>query len=80
MRRIQTIGRDTLGRDSTRGTENQERAVASKLRRILNHLNSPFTKMFWLDLLDSSDGEKLVDMGLMSYAYLEAGLIEAIGP
>lgn len=46
----------------------------------MNRIYAPFTKVFWQDLLDSSGGEKLVDMGLMSYSYLEAGIIEAIGP
>ena len=39
----------------------------------------PFTKLYWQDKLEKSDDETLVDNKLLSYAYLEAGMIETIG-
>ncbi|KAF9453646.1 aminophospholipid-transporting P-type ATPase [Macrolepiota fuliginosa MF-IS2] len=71
LRRSKTIGRDTESQN--------ERAVASKFRQIFEHFKSPFTKVFWEDLFEDTDDEKLVDRGLLSYSYIEAGLIEAIG-
>ncbi|KAJ7042076.1 aminophospholipid-transporting P-type ATPase [Mycena alexandri] len=34
---------------------------------------------YWEDAMESSDGETLVDSKLLSYAYLEAGVIEMLG-
>ncbi|EJU00784.1 aminophospholipid-transporting P-type ATPase [Dacryopinax primogenitus] len=48
-------------------------------RKMLMHLQSPFTKSFWLDRLEKSDDEILVDGKLLSYAYLEIGVIEMLG-
>ncbi|KAG6816112.1 hypothetical protein H0H87_008569, partial [Tephrocybe sp. NHM501043] len=52
----------------------------SKLSMLLTKLRAPFTKVFWVDLLEqsNSDNETLVDLKLLSYAYLEAGVIETI--
>ncbi|KAG6840615.1 hypothetical protein C0991_005514 [Blastosporella zonata] len=44
-----------------------------------NKLRAPFTREFWEDLLEQTDNESLVDFKLLSYAYLEAGLLETIG-
>jgi sodium/potassium-transporting ATPase subunit alpha len=42
-------------------------------------LKAPFTKAFWEDVFEGSDNETLVDGKLLSYAYLEAGIIEMLG-
>ncbi len=52
--------------------------MASKFRQFLDHFKAPFTKAFWHDLVEETDNEKLVDLALLSYAYLEAGIIESI--
>lgn len=44
----------------------------------MDRFKAPFTKTFWQDLVEETDNEKLVDLGLLSYSYLEAGLIESI--
>ncbi|KXN92000.1 Sodium/potassium-transporting ATPase subunit alpha-1 [Leucoagaricus sp. SymC.cos] len=69
LRRVKTIGMDA---------ESQDRTSASKIRRFIERLKAPFTKVFWQDLFEETDHEKLVDRGLLSYAYLEAGIIETI--
>ncbi|KZP01143.1 aminophospholipid-transporting P-type ATPase [Calocera viscosa TUFC12733] len=48
-------------------------------RRMLTHVQAPFTKNFWLDRFEKSDDEVLVDGKLLSYAYLEVGVIEMLG-
>ncbi|KAI0818674.1 aminophospholipid-transporting P-type ATPase [Irpex lacteus] len=40
---------------------------------------APFTHEFWEDRLEQTDDESLVDNKLLSYAYLEAGMIEVLG-
>jgi sodium/potassium-transporting ATPase subunit alpha len=35
--------------------------------------------MFWADFFEETDGETLVDRKLLSYAYLEAGVIQTLG-
>ena len=42
-------------------------------------LKTPFTRVFWEDVFEHSDDENLVDSKLLSYAYLEAGVIEMLG-
>jgi len=51
----------------------------SPVSRIISGLMAPFTRVWWEDLLEPSDDERLVDAKLLSYAYLEAGMIMAIG-
>ncbi len=42
-------------------------------------LKTLFTRVFWEDAFERSDDENLVDSKLLSYAYLEAGVIEMLG-
>ena len=42
-------------------------------------VKKPFTRTFWEDAFEPTDNESLVDGKLLSYAYLEVGMIEAIG-
>ena len=48
-------------------------------QKVLFTLRKPFTKNFWLDLTEKPEGEILVDFGVLSWAYLEAGVIQAVG-
>jgi sodium/potassium-transporting ATPase subunit alpha len=45
----------------------------------MRKLKSPFTRQFWEDLFEPTDDETLVDGKVLSYAYLEVGIIETIG-
>ncbi|PPQ63350.1 hypothetical protein CVT24_006723 [Panaeolus cyanescens] len=64
----------TLGRDP----ETMESIRPSKLALWLSKLKTPFKRSFWEDVLEPTDNETLVDGKLLSYAYLEAGMIEMI--
>ncbi|KAF8320135.1 aminophospholipid-transporting P-type ATPase [Clavulina sp. PMI_390] len=41
-------------------------------------IKKPFTRQFWEDAWEQTDDETLVDMNLLSYSYLEAGIIETV--
>ncbi|KAJ7491121.1 aminophospholipid-transporting P-type ATPase [Mycena latifolia] len=70
LRRTKTLRRDP---------ETQEIIQPSKLSVLVDKLRKPFTRSYWEDAMESADGETLVDGKLLSYAYLEAGIIEMIG-
>lgn len=70
LRRTKTLRRDP---------ETQEVLPPSKLSVWTSRLTAPFTRNFWEDRFERSDGETLVDGKLLSYAYLEAGVIEMVG-
>jgi sodium/potassium-transporting ATPase subunit alpha len=65
----------TLARDPETG-EIIQPPISSKLKE---QIMRPFTRQFWEDKFEKSDGETLVDNKVLSYAYLEAGMIEAAG-
>lgn len=67
LRRTKTLARDS---------ETQELIQPGRISVWAKKLRSPFTRIFWEDLLEDSGGETLVDRKLLSYAYLEAGVIE----
>ena len=46
---------------------------------MMSQLRAPFKTTFWEDVMDRDDSEQLVDLKLLSYAYLEAGVIEMLG-
>ncbi|KAG5717870.1 Sodium/potassium-transporting ATPase subunit alpha-3 [Termitomyces sp. T112] len=71
----------TLIATSTTDTENRGPKLIrrSRLAIFFSKIRAPFTRMFWEDLLEHTDDETLVDWKLLSYAYLEAGVIESIG-
>ena len=69
LRRSKTLGRDP---------ETQEVIHPSKFSVWLSKLKTPFTRVFWEDLMETTDNESLVDGKLLSYSYLEAGLIETL--
>jgi len=63
----------TLGQD----TESQMATRSSRIAAFVRKLKAPFTRQFWEDRFESSDDETLVDSKVLSYAYLEVGMIEA---
>ncbi|KAJ7184453.1 aminophospholipid-transporting P-type ATPase [Mycena filopes] len=70
LRRTKTLRRDP---------ETQDIIPPSKLSVFVGKLRKPFTRTYWEDAMEGSDGETLVDSKLLSYAYLEAGVIEMVG-
>jgi sodium/potassium-transporting ATPase subunit alpha len=70
LRRSKTLGHDSESQTATR---------LGRLARLTRKLKAPFTREFWLDRFEPSDDETLVDNKVLSYAYLEVGLIETIG-
>lgn len=70
LRRTKTLRRDT---------ETQKVIPDSWFTVTKNKIKAPFTRNFWEDALEQSDAETLVDGKLLSYAYLEAGVIEMVG-
>jgi len=51
----------------------------TRLIKIKSALSHFFSKQFWVEAFEKNDGEVLVDGPLLSWAYLEIGMIEAIG-
>jgi sodium/potassium-transporting ATPase subunit alpha len=51
----------------------------SKLQRYTHAIRSLFTKEYWTDKFENTGAEVLVDGPLLSWAYLEIGVIEALG-
>ena len=45
----------------------------------MSQLKAPFTRTWWEDRFERTEDETLVDGKLLSYAYLEAGIIEMAG-
>ena len=76
LRRSKTITAGASGDAETLGIRP---ARPSRLSSLIATIRAPFTRVFWEDLLEGNDDEILVDSKLLSYAYLEAGMIEAIG-
>ncbi|KAI0355099.1 aminophospholipid-transporting P-type ATPase [Trametes cingulata] len=80
-RSITTLKKRALRRTKTlrRDPETNEVIRPSRLAQLLARVRAPFTRQFWEDALEGSDAETLVDGKLLSYAYLEAGVIEMVG-
>jgi sodium/potassium-transporting ATPase subunit alpha len=51
----------------------------TKLQKFLDDVRQFFTREYWLDKFENTGAEVLVDGPLLSWAYLEIGLIETIG-
>ena len=79
-RSIRSLKRKALKRTKTLGRdpETQEIIRPSKFSVWLSKLKTPFTRSFWQDLFEPTDNESLVDGKLLSYSYLEAGMIETL--
>ncbi|RDX52903.1 aminophospholipid-transporting P-type ATPase [Lentinus brumalis] len=78
---IMSLKKRALRRTKTllRDPETQEVIHPSKFSVFMTKLKAPFTRQFWEEALERSDDETLVDAKLLSYAYLEAGMIEFAG-
>ena len=61
-----------------RDPETNEPIRPSKLSLWLTKLKKPFTRVFWEDLFERTDNETLIDWKVLSYSYIEAGLIEFV--
>ena len=62
-----------------RDTEALSTVQLSRLLKFMTMLKKPFMRYFWEDVMEDMDNETLVDSKVLSYAYLEAGLIETLG-
>ena len=80
-RSITSIKKKALRRTKTlrRDPETNEVIPPSQYSVWKARLASPFKREFWEDRLEQTDTETLVDGKLLSYAYLEAGVIEMLG-
>ncbi|KAH8657690.1 hypothetical protein BX600DRAFT_468011 [Xylariales sp. PMI_506] len=56
-----------------------ERPPATWLQKVGHSVTQLFSREYWADKLESTGAEVLVDGPLLSWAYLEIGVIEAIG-
>ncbi|KZT24017.1 aminophospholipid-transporting P-type ATPase [Neolentinus lepideus HHB14362 ss-1] len=70
LRRTKTLRRDP---------ETQEIIRPSRWSLVWGEIRAPFTRGFWEERMEDSEAESLVDRKLLSYAYLEAGVIEMLG-
>lgn len=70
LRRTKTLRRDT---------ETQEVIPPSRVSVWTSKVKAPFSRDFWDEALERTDAEALVDNKLLSYSYLEAGVIEMLG-
>lgn len=66
-------------RTLTRDIETQEVIPPSILSRLRAKFRRPFKRSFWKNRFEPTEDEVLVDSKLLSYAYLEAGMIEMLG-
>ncbi|KAI0648406.1 aminophospholipid-transporting P-type ATPase [Trametes meyenii] len=80
-RSINSLKKRALRRTKTlrRDPETHEVIRPSRFSQLVTQAKAPFTRHFWEDTLEQSEAETLVDAKLLSYAYLEAGVIEMIG-
>ncbi|KAF8881938.1 aminophospholipid-transporting P-type ATPase [Gymnopilus junonius] len=79
-RSINALKRRALKRSKTlrRDAESLEVIPPSKWSVWLSKLKTPFRRSYWEEVLEPTDNENLVDGKLLSYAYLEAGMIETL--
>jgi sodium/potassium-transporting ATPase subunit alpha len=66
-------------RTLTRDIETREIIAPNRFTTMANKIKKVFTRDFWEERFEPTQDETLVDSKLLSYAYLEAGLIEFIG-
>ncbi|KAG0205242.1 hypothetical protein BGX28_003103 [Mortierella sp. GBA30] len=59
--------------------ESGEEVKASRWNRFRHEFKSMFTAVYWREKFESTEDEILVDAGLLSWAYLEIGIIQAVG-
>ncbi|KAI0956666.1 hypothetical protein AcW1_005290 [Taiwanofungus camphoratus] len=80
-RSVMSLKRRALRRTKTlrRDTETQEVIPPSRVSVWTSKVKAPFSRDFWDEALERTDAEALVDNKLLSYSYLEAGVIEMLG-
>ncbi|KAF9939853.1 hypothetical protein BGZ75_003130 [Mortierella antarctica] len=59
--------------------ESGEEVQPSFWNRFRHDFNALFTSVYWRERFESTEDEVLVDAGLLSWAYLEIGIIQTIG-
>ncbi|KAG0197603.1 hypothetical protein BGX33_000479 [Mortierella sp. NVP41] len=59
--------------------ESGEEVKPSAWARFQHSFKAMFTSLYWRERFESTEDEILVDAGLLSWAYLEIGMIETIG-
>lgn len=81
QRSITTLKKRALRRTKTllRDPETNQVIPPSRFSVWKTRIAAPFTRDFWEDRLEQTEDETLVDNKLLSYAYLEAGMIEVLG-
>ncbi|KAH9914464.1 aminophospholipid-transporting P-type ATPase [Fomitopsis serialis] len=80
-RSVMSLKRKALRRTKTirRDTETGDIIQPSRISALTSKFGTPFTREFWEDATERSEDESLVDGKLLSYSYLEAGVIEMLG-
>ncbi|RGB26460.1 hypothetical protein C1646_420642 [Rhizophagus diaphanus] len=76
---IERVRRIALNRTPTVRDSEGRLIPPSKLSIFLHNIKKPFTASWWAELFESTDEELLIDGNLLSWSYLEIGVIEAIG-
>ncbi|ORY01095.1 P-type cation exchange, alpha subunit of ATPase [Basidiobolus meristosporus CBS 931.73] len=51
----------------------------SKFSLFKHSITEKFTSQYWVEMFEETDDEVLVDAGVLSWGYLEAGMIEFVG-
>ncbi|KZV90337.1 aminophospholipid-transporting P-type ATPase [Exidia glandulosa HHB12029] len=76
-RSIHSLKKRALQRTKTLRHDSEGRPIMPSIfRRAWSKLSIPFTRHYWEEAFEKTDEETLVDGRLLSYAYLEAGVIE----
>ncbi|KAJ3786917.1 aminophospholipid-transporting P-type ATPase [Lentinula aff. detonsa] len=80
-RTIASLKRRALRRTKTlrRDSETQNIIPPSKISKLYTKFTKPLRREYWEDAMEPTENENLVDLKLLSYSYLEAGLIETLG-
>ncbi|KAL1916323.1 uncharacterized protein VTP21DRAFT_5940 [Calcarisporiella thermophila] len=76
---IERIRRLTLRRTPTRYDETTGELIrASRVKVVWHSFRRVFSAQYWQELFENTGEETLVDLGVLSWAYIEIGLIETI--
>ncbi|KAG0353200.1 hypothetical protein BGZ54_002357 [Gamsiella multidivaricata] len=62
-----------------RDAESGEEIKPSLMARMHHDFKAMFTSLYWKEKFESTEDEVLVDAGLLSWAYLEVGMIQTVG-
>ncbi|TFK25780.1 aminophospholipid-transporting P-type ATPase [Coprinopsis marcescibilis] len=78
---INALKRRALRKTKTliRDPETGEVIPPSRFSVFASKIGAPFTREFWADRLATTENEALVDANLLTYSYLQAGMIECVG-